>query len=117
MAARIQRTIWVQESAHDLEAFNRDPMQVNANWKDWDKAKAPLGLVQGVRPGQDLSVKAGIQWLAFKAYQHGDTGAPDRFLGWHMAAAKYNGGGVPGYADSVFRHLSLLNQAQEDSAQ
>jgi hypothetical protein len=103
----------MQESAHDLKAFNSDPMQVNANSRDWDKAKAPLGLVRGVAPGPSLSVEAGIKWLIYKSYVRAND--PDTFKGWFVGVVDYNHTGHVAYGKSVFGHLAVLKQAEQDA--
>jgi len=76
-------------------------MQVN-NSGDWnDDYKATIGLKRGVPPGQDLGVRAGIDWLESKAYHYDGKGNATRFKGWPQATADYNGGGNPHYLPDV----------------
>jgi hypothetical protein len=96
-----------QEAGYDLDALIRDPMQVNAFTGDWDDKKSDLGLVKGVAPGADLSVKAGIQWLRRKAYLHDSRGRESRFIGWPQAIQRYNGN-LPDYSDQVLDHLGEI---------
>jgi hypothetical protein len=96
-----------QEAGYNLDALIRDPMQVNAFIGDWDKQKAGFGLVEGVAPGADLSVKAGIQWLRRKAYLHDDHGDERRFIGWPKAVQRYNGH-LADYSDQVWDHLGEI---------
>jgi hypothetical protein len=87
------------ESAFDPKAYRSDPMQVNKPG-DWYEDKADLGLKEGVAPGQDLGVKAGVDWLESKAYRY-DGRAGAKFLGWDRATQRYNGGGNPHYLEDV----------------
>lgn len=96
-----------QEAGHDYDALLRDPMQVNGPDGDWDKHKFRLGLRRGVAPGADLSVKAGIQWLRRKAYEHDGRGNESRFRGWPQAVQRYNGR-LPDYSDQVWDHLGEI---------
>jgi hypothetical protein len=96
-----------QEAGHDYDALIRDPMQVNGPDGDWDRQKSKFGLRKGVAPGADLSVKAGIQWLRQKAYEHDDQGNETRFRGWPQAVQRYNGR-LPDYSDQVWDHLGEI---------
>jgi hypothetical protein len=91
-----------QESQYDLKAYNNDPMQVNKFTRDWDDKKAKYGLKRGVVPGADLSIRAGIDWLIYKAYWYDDAGKPYKFKGWAKAVHDYNGGGNPNYVNDVY---------------
>jgi hypothetical protein len=78
-------------------------MQVN-NPGDWnDDYKAQIGLKQGVAPGQELGIQAGLDWLDSKAYSFDGNGNPQRFRGWEDATRRYNGGGNPHYLEDVQR--------------
>jgi hypothetical protein len=91
------------ESAFDPKAYRNDPMQVNKSTHDWDGYKSDLGLKRGVAPGQDLGIKAGIDWLESKAYHYNGRGDPTTFRGWDDATRGYNGGGNPHYLEDVKR--------------
>jgi hypothetical protein len=88
------------ESGGSPKAYANDPMQVN-NRGDWDDKKAQLGLKKGVVPGPDLSIRAGIRWLARKAYEYDSRGEPVKFNGWNSALEGYKGRGNQDYVDRV----------------
>jgi hypothetical protein len=104
------------ESGFDMKAYRDDPMQVNNSTKtirrDWDEKKAKFGLEKGVAPGPAKGIRAGIQWLNYKAYLHGDNGKPVKFLGWDSAVKAYNGRGTgagnPNYVSDVKKQLQIL---------
>lgn len=77
------------ESGYDPRAAASDPMQVNVG--DWDGYKSDIGLRDGVPPGPDLAIEAGIKWLESKAYRYDKSGQPTTFLGWPEATKRYNG--------------------------
>lgn len=91
------------ESGFDRKAYGSDPMQVNkpGDWPKDDDYKAQIGLTKGVAPGQDLGVRAGLDWLESKAYHYDKSGKPTTFLGWPEATRRYNGGGNPHYLQDV----------------
>lgn len=101
------------ESGYDLNAYNTDPMQVNKYTRDWDDKKAKYGLKEGVKPGADLSIRAGIGWLYYKAYEY-DGHGHKRFKGWRDAVQSYNSRnpkkGDPHYAEKVFQEYLTCSQ-------
>jgi len=62
------------------------------------------GLSEGVSPGPDLSIKAGIGWLVDKAYAADSNGVATTFRGWPAAVTLY---GPPGgvYVQKVYTQL------------
>jgi RHS repeat-associated protein len=94
------------ESGCKKKAYKNDPMQVN-NPGDWDDDKSDLGLTKGVAPGQQLSIEAGVQWLAKKAYIHDAQGNPT-FGGWERGVSHYNGGGNPNYMNKYHQQLNRI---------
>ena len=103
----------MREAAFNPKAYASDPMQVNKKG-DWDPYKAHFGLIENVAPGPDLSVNAGIGWLLYKTY--GRSIVPDNFKGWFVGVTDYNSNGNAPYGKSVFGHLALLKQAEQDAA-
>jgi RHS repeat-associated protein len=96
------------ESGVNLTAYNNDPMQVNVNG-DWVSDKADIGLVQGVAPGSDLGIQAGVEWLTnYKAYAYDANGNAISFRGWDAAVTRYNGGGDPNYLSKVKTQFNIL---------
>ncbi|MFC4254974.1 hypothetical protein GRI97_06025 [Altererythrobacter xixiisoli] len=102
------------EAGYNKKAYQKDPMQVNNNFSndstDWVDEKEALGLTRGVPPGQQLSIRAGIRWLVYKAYRHDDLGRPVEFRGWLEAADRYNGGGNPRYLEKIRAALTSIRQ-------
>ena len=94
------------ESGFDPTAYQSDPMQVNKSTKDWDSYKTDIGLTKGAAPGQDLGIRAGLNWLESKAYRYDAAGQPARFLGWEAATRRYNGGNP--------HHLEDVKKAYQD---
>lgn len=80
---------------------------------DWDPYKAHFGLIEIVAPGTDLSFNAGIGWLLYKTY--GRSILPNNFKGWFVGVADYNHRGNVAYGMSVFGHLAVLKQAEQDA--
>ncbi|HKR87027.1 MAG TPA: hypothetical protein VJS38_02540 [Phenylobacterium sp.] len=96
------------ESGHDLKAYNSDPMQVNKPG-DWDAPpgekgyKSDLGLKEGVPPGAEQGIQAGLDWLDSKSYFFDKKGRAKPFIGYDRAIQRYNGGGNPHYLEDVKR--------------
>jgi hypothetical protein len=101
------------ESAFNRHAYDTDPMQVNKPGRDWVEDKAALGLKQGVPPGHDLGIQAGVAWLDYKSYHYDDRGRKTSFRGWPNSVTAYNGGGNPHYWADVTAALNLIHSARK----
>jgi hypothetical protein len=100
-----------QEAGHNRHAYSSDPMQMNGPDGDWDERKATLGIEKGVAPGGPLSVRAGVDWLGYKAYEYGRDGKPFRFRGWPEAVQRYNAK-LPDYSARVMQHLDDIRKGR-----
>ena len=97
-----------QETQFNRNAYNDDPVQVNHRG-DWAPEKRRYGLKEGVAPGPDLSITAGIGWLRRKSRSADGRG---EFLGWPRAVQSYNGSGNPDYLKQFSQRLLELKRQE-----
>lgn len=78
------------ESGWNKQAFQTDPLQVNAG--DWDDKKRTLaGLERHQVMTPQTSADAALKWLQYKGWHHDLTGERDHYRGDDRALWGYNG--------------------------
>jgi len=80
------------ESGGSKKAFTTDPLQANANPKDF---RPPKGKITGLRKNEKMtpqkSVNAALKWLWHKATIHDTSGRITGYRSLHDAFRRYNG--------------------------